>query len=132
MIKPTFFCALLLWCIRSTRTNSGPEGHPSDAWGLVDNRPALLRRRRPQNGRVAPWAGTSCSRPFSCGHGVPKPSEPRVQALGTPTGAVTDDMNHWDRTLVLPALFHRARGHAPDQILGEQYVNHDDRNDRDH
>ena len=55
MIKPTFFCALLLWCIRSTRTNSGPEGHPSDAWGLVDNRPALLRRRRPQNGRVAPW-----------------------------------------------------------------------------
>jgi hypothetical protein len=27
------------------------------AWGLVENRAALLRRRRPVSGRVAPWAG---------------------------------------------------------------------------
>ena len=32
-----------------------PEGLPSDAWVLVENRPALLRRRRPQNRRVALW-----------------------------------------------------------------------------
>jgi hypothetical protein len=34
---------------------TGSLGHPSPAWDLVENRPALLRRRRP-SGRVAPWA----------------------------------------------------------------------------
>jgi hypothetical protein len=48
------------------------------AWGLVENRAALLRRRRPVSGRVAPWAGLAL---YS--HGLrprrPKPAAPRAR-----------------------------------------------------
>ena len=64
----------------------GPRDRPSPAWGLVENRPALLRRRRScgarrAGGGVFPWA--SCPG----GPGVPKPAGPRAQrARGGPEG----------------------------------------------
>jgi len=54
----------------------------------------------PQEGRVAPWAGTPCGIRLSFSHGVPKPAEPRVRAFGAPTEALICDANHWDGTLI--------------------------------
>jgi hypothetical protein len=55
------------------------------AWGLVENRAALLRRRRPVSGRVAPWAGLPLDshviRPRR-----PNPAAPRVRRLGADRG----------------------------------------------
>ena len=86
-----------LKCLRQFRR---PRSCPSEPWDPSRTaRPGSGAAARVPSadagwGRVAPWASTGCSKRFAYGHGVPKSAEPRVQALGPPTGAVTYGVNH--------------------------------------
>jgi len=56
----------------------GASAPPSDAWRLVENRPALFRRRRPAGARRA-VKGILAHGSGQGGNGVPKPAGPRAQ-----------------------------------------------------
>jgi hypothetical protein len=84
----------LVMCVRNPPTFA--PNPLRGAWGLVENRAALFRRHRPQNGRAAP--GTGC--PVSLWDAKPpgddplqgeaatgaRPAAPRARRLGAARG----------------------------------------------